>query len=163
MYKVRVLFVCLGNICRSPTAQGVFQKMVDDSGLSADIFVDSAGTSSWHIGEPPDKRSSAAALKAGYDLSAQRGRQAVRRDFDNFDYILAMDKANLSELQNLCPAKYKGHLGLFLPFAWDLAYTEVPDPYHGNGEGFKVVLSLVEAASAALLTHIKINDLQLNA
>lgn len=160
MYKVRVLFVCLGNICRSPTAHGVFQKMVNDTGLANDIFVDSAGTSGWHIGEPPDRRSAAAALKAGYDLSSLRGRQAVHKDFDEFDYILAMDKANLSNLQDLCPANYRGHLGLFLHFSKDLAYTEVPDPYHGDGEGFKVVLSLVETASAALLSHIKMHDLQ---
>lgn len=156
MHKISVLFVCLGNICRSPTAHGVFQKMVEDAGLSAQIFVDSAGTSDWHVGKPPDKRSAAEALKAGYDLSALRGRQAVRQDFVSFDYILAMDEANLADLQELCPATYTGHLGLFLDFSLDKEYREVPDPYHGGGEGFKVVLSLVEDASAQLLNHIKL-------
>jgi len=155
MKKVSVLFVCLGNICRSPTAHGVFQKFVDDAGLSTQIIVDSAGTSGWHIGEPPDKRSAAAALKVGYDLSNLRGRKAVKQDFEHFDYVLAMDEANLVELETLRPSGYTGHLGLFLDFSTEKNYREVPDPYYGNGDGFKLVLSLVEDASMNLLSHIK--------
>lgn len=155
MYKVKVLFVCLGNICRSPTAQGVFQKHVDEAGLGSQIFVDSAGTSGWHIGEPPDRRSAEAARKAGYDLSELRGRQVERRDFENFHYILAMDENNLANLEELCPSSFSGHLGLFLEFAVDPRYQEVPDPYYGDGEGFNLVLSLIEDASAGLLRHIR--------
>lgn len=155
MAKVRVLFVCLGNICRSPTAHGVFQKFVDQAGLSADITVDSAGTSNWHIDEAPDRRSSEAALAAGYDLSSLRGRQVARKDFEKFDYILAMDESNLADLEELCPSSFSGHLGLFLEFARNKNYQEVPDPYHGGEEGFGLVLSLIEDASAGLLKHLK--------
>lgn len=155
MAKVRVLFICLGNICRSPTAHGVFQKYVDDAGLNAEIFVDSAGTSNWHIDEPPDRRSADAALAAGYDLSVLRGRQVTRRDFEKFDYILAMDESNLAALEELCPSNFDGHLGLFLEFARNKDYQEVPDPYHGDEAGFSLVLSLIEDASAGLLRQIK--------
>ena len=155
MRTIRVLFVCLGNICRSPTAHGVFQTMVEKVNLAKFIDVDSAGTSGWHIGEPPDKRSSAEALKAGYDLRNLRGRQVQKSDFEVFDYILAMDRANLVELEEMRPENYSGHLGLFLEFSQDENYTEVPDPYYGGGEGFRTVLSLVESASTGLLAEIR--------
>lgn len=155
MNKVSVLFVCLGNICRSPTAQGVFEKFVDEAGLQAKISVDSAGTSTWHIGAPPDSRSAAAALQAGYDISRLRGRKVVAEDFSNFDYVLAMDEANLVELEEIRPANFQGHLGLFLDFSADKEYREVPDPYHGTGEGFRLVLTLIEGAAKGLLNHIK--------
>lgn len=153
MKQTKVLMVCLGNICRSPTAHGVFQHLVDQQGLSDQILVDSAGTSSWHIGEPPDTRSQKAALLRGYDLSDQRGRQVKTIDFDHFDYVLAMDESNLSDLRSLCPTHFSGYLGLFLNFA-AASQTEVPDPYHGGGKGFDTVLDLVEAAAEGLLEHI---------
>lgn len=150
---IEVLFVCLGNICRSPTAHGVFAEKVSARGLAGNIRVDSAGTSGWHIGEPPDPRSSQAAALRGYDLSGQRGRQVSASDFDRFHYILAMDKSNLANLRRLVPARFSGTLDLFLPFANDLP-AEVPDPYYGGGDGFERVLDLVEVASDALLDHL---------
>lgn len=148
-----VLFVCLGNICRSPTAHGVFRELVARRGLSEQIEIDSAGTAAYHVGNPPDQRSAACALQRGYDLSDLRARQAVRRDFLRFDYILAMDAQNLSDLRGICPGDYQGHLGLFLDFA-NLADADVPDPYYGGPEGFDHVLDLVESASEGLLNHI---------
>ena len=152
--KIRVLMVCLGNICRSPTAHGVLQHMVEARQLNHLIEVDSAGTSGWHIGSPPDPRSQAAARRRGYDLSAQRGREAVPQDFENFDYILAMDKANLRDLKRICPKDFTGHLGLFLQFGKQTQYDEVPDPYNGGSAGFELVLNLVEDAAEGLLNHI---------
>lgn len=155
MSEVRVLFVCLGNICRSPTAHGVFQHAVEQAGLAHVIHVDSAGTSDWHIGLPPDKRSTAEARKRGYDLSPLRARQAIARDFNDYDYILAMDESNLADLEQLQPADFTGHLGLFLEFSQQKNYREMPDPYHGGASGFTLVLDLVEDASAGLLEHIR--------
>ncbi len=150
----RVLFVCLGNICRSPTAHGVFHQRVDASGLAHRIEVDSAGTAAYHIGKAPDQRSVSAAQRRGYDLSPLRARQVEASDFGSFDYILAMDHSNLANLERVCPADYKGHLGLFLDFA-DCSEVEVPDPYYGGADGFGHVLDLVEAASDGLLGHIR--------
>ncbi|RTE65726.1 low molecular weight phosphotyrosine protein phosphatase [Amphritea opalescens] len=149
----RVLFICLGNICRSPTAHGVFRALVERRGLAHLIEIDSAGTAAYHVGNPPDHRAAAAALKRGVDLSDLRARQAVTADFHHYDFIMAMDKENLSELKRICPADYKGHLGLFLELA-DLSEREVPDPYYGGPAGFDHVLDLVEVASAALLERI---------
>ncbi len=109
----KVLFVCLGNICRSPTAHGVFREIVARRGLSEQISIDSAGTAAYHIGNPPDHRSAVCALQRGYDLSDLRARQAVTADFSQFDYILAMDAQNLSDLESICPSDYQGHLGCF--------------------------------------------------
>ena len=153
--SVKVLFVCLGNICRSPTADGLFQKLVSDAGLTKRIQVDSAGTASWHHGRAPDPRSIAAAKKRGFDLSGLRARAIKRSDFDEFDYILAMDENNLADLHSLKPAGYTGQLGLFLAFSSQKNYREVPDPYHGGSEGFEVVLDLVEDAAAGLLKSIQ--------
>lgn len=150
----KVLFVCLGNICRSPTAHGVFQSLVDAKGLSNQISVDSAGTAAYHIGNPPDSRSSAAARKRGYDLSTLRARQAVESDFETFDYILAMDQSNLMNLRAIEPDNYAGYLGLFLDFS-SQPEKEVPDPYYGGDSGFEHVLDLVESASEGLLEQIK--------
>lgn len=152
--KVNVLFVCLGNICRSPTADGVFQKYVEDAKLTHLINVDSAGTSGWHIGEPPDSRSVREAANRGYDLSYLRGRQVSKQDFEQFDYVLAMDKQNLLDLKALAPSNYSGHLGLFLDFSQQSDYSEVPDPYHGGKQGFTLVLDLIEDASNGLLKTI---------
>lgn len=149
-----VLFVCLGNICRSPTAHGVFETLVAQQGLAGSITVDSAGTAAYHVGNPPDQRSIAAAKSRGYDLSALRARQVTAEDFQQFDYILAMDQENLHQLQRLMPADYAGHLGLFLPLG-QCVETEVPDPYYGGAAGFEHVLDLVENASMGLLMRIQ--------
>lgn len=148
--SVRVLFVCLGNICRSPTAHGVFAHLVQQQKLEHVISVDSAGTGEWHIGRAPDKRSSAAALQRGYDLSVLRARQVSAEDFQRFDYILAMDRQNLRDLQQLRPANFAGELALFLSYG-DCGEHEVPDPYHGDGDDFERVLDLVENASRHFL------------
>lgn len=150
---IKVLFVCLGNICRSPTAHGVFEDLVKAKGLSDRIIVDSAGTASWHSGSPPDSRSMAFAHKRGFELKHLRARQAIVEDFDEFDVILAMDNSNLQDLRDLCPSHFTGHLGLFLDFA-NAAESEVPDPYHGGDAGFEHVLDLVEDASAGLLEFV---------
>jgi protein-tyrosine phosphatase len=149
-----VLFVCLGNICRSPTAHGVFQALLEERGMSAAVDVDSCGTGSWHVGAAPDRRATTEAALRGYDLSPLRARQVCATDFERFDYILAMDHMNLDDLQAMCPADYRGHLGLFLPFADNLTVQEVPDPYYGGSDGFAHVLDLVEAASEGLLREI---------
>lgn len=152
---VKVLFVCLGNICRSPTADGIFQKLVADAGLAKRISVDSAGTAGWHQGKAPDPRTIAAASKRGFDLSLLRSRQVKRSDFGEFDYILAMDEENLADLTLLRPQEFSGHLGLFLEFSEQQHYTAVPDPYHGGAAGFELVLDLVEEASRGLLQTIR--------
>lgn len=151
---VSVLFVCLGNICRSPTAHGVFEQRAAEQGLADKITVDSSGTGDWHVGHEPDSRSMAAAAKRGYDLSALRARQVIAADFSSFDYILAMDHSNLSDLQAMSPANYAGELALFLHYGKNCSTEEVPDPYYGSGDGFNRVLDLVEEASEGLLQHI---------
>lgn len=155
MTQVSVLFVCLGNICRSPTAEGVFQAAVENSGLATQVHVDSAGTSGWHIDESPDPRTIEAASKRGYALDHLRGRKAVAEDFSKFDYILAMDNDNLHNLEVVQPENYRGHLGLFLDFSHNFAENEVPDPYYGGEKGFQKVLDLIEDASEGLLTHLR--------
>ncbi len=152
--KAKVLFVCMGNICRSPTAEAVFRHYVEMEGLADVIHIDSAGTHDYHIGEPPDSRTQRAAMQRGYDMSALRGRQVEASDFVRFDYVLAMDEANLSILENLRPNDAKGHLGLFLEFAERYNAREVPDPYFGGADGFEHVLDLVEDAAYGLLRHI---------
>lgn len=149
-----VLFVCLGNICRSPTAHGVFLAKVAEQGLSGKISVDSAGTADWHVGRSPDPRAIGEAATRGYDLSELLGRQAEESDFDRFDYILAMDEENLSGLQGLCPPAYQGHLGLMLEFAPEQSLIAVPDPYYGGDEGFGEVMDLLEEACDGLLAQI---------
>ncbi len=148
----------MGNICRSPTAEGVFRHVVERDGLSANIHIDSAGTHAYHIGDPPDARSQAAAAKRGYDLSAQRARQVAAEDFAEFDYVLAMDAHNRELLLQRCPAPHRGKVRLFLEFAEGAAVREVPDPYYGGAQGFEAVLDLVEDAADGLLRHIKNNQ-----
>ena len=155
MKKIRVLFCCMGNICRSPTAHGVFEGMVEKAGLSDRIEVDSAGTHAYHIGEPPDLRSQATAKQRGYDLSQQRARKAVSNDFLEFDYVLAMDADNHANLSAICPAGYEERLSLLLEFASDIDHREVPDPYYGGPQGFERVFDMVEAASEGLLAEIR--------
>ncbi len=151
----KVLFVCLGNICRSPTAQGVFETLIASKQLSHAFEVDSAGTSAWHIDDAPDSRTINAAKQRGYELAHLRGRQVTREDFSRFDYILAMDHDNLHELKKLKPKGYSGHLGLFLAFDTESPIEEVPDPYYGGQRGFDNVLDLVESACQGLLAHIQ--------
>lgn len=149
-----VLFVCLGNICRSPTAHAVFEARIQDTDFAQRIIVDSCGTGGWHVGEPPDRRATETALRRGYDLSSLRARQVSADDFEQFEYILAMDRQNLSDLNSLKPANFAGHLGLFLDFVEDSPVDEVPDPYYGGVRGFDEVLDLVESASDGLMRAI---------
>ena len=155
MPQVKVLFVCMGNICRSPTAEGVFKRQVAEAGLEAHVLSDSAGTHDYHVGEPPDPRAQRAAAGRGYDLSALRGRQVGRDDFAEFDYVLAMDETNLRLLERLCPQPHAHTLNLFMAFGPNSGSREVPDPYYGGAQGFEHVLDLVEHASRGLLAHIK--------
>ena len=150
-----VLFVCMGNICRSPTAETVFREHAHRAGVIDHLRIESAGIGSWHVGEPPDKRAILHGRRRGYDLEALRARQVTREDFGQFDYILGMDLRNLRDLRALQPAEYKGHLGLFLDFAPHLGVREVPDPYYAGPEAFEAVLELVERASEGLLAHIR--------
>jgi protein-tyrosine phosphatase len=149
----RILFVCLGNICRSPSAEGVFASRLQQSALAQQVQIDSAGTGGYHTGEPPDRRATAAALKRGYDLRAQRARAVADEDFSRFDLILAMDQSNLDNLRARAPTNAKAQLGLFMAFApgWP---AEVPDPYYGGDDGFEQVLDMLEAASTGLLEHL---------
>ena len=152
---VSVLFVCMGNICRSPTAHGIFRRLVEKEGLADRILIDSAGTHAYHIGKPPDERAQATALKRGFDLSDLRARQAAAVDFERFDYVLAMDRENQEILASLCPAGYEERLSLFLDYAPDLGIREVPDPYWGGERGFEQVFDMLEAASLGLLEEIR--------
>jgi protein-tyrosine phosphatase len=152
---IKVLFVCLGNICRSPTADGVLRHLVAQAKLDNHIYVDSAGTGDWHIGHAPDKRTILTARKRGYDLSVLRARLVEPKDFNEFDYILAMDANNLTNLKRMKPASYKGKLDLFLSFSEQTTYQEVPDPYHGDADDFELVLDLVEDAAQGLLTQLQ--------
>lgn len=145
----------MGNICRSPTAEGVFRQHVLFNQLEKVIQIDSAGTHAYHVGEAPDPRAQAAAMSRGIDLSRQKARRVEARDFERFDYILAMDKDNLQILQSLCPPGYEQKLSLLLDYSDTTAEQEVPDPYYGGSRGFDRVLDLVEEASEALLTHIR--------
>ena len=153
--KISVLFVCLGNICRSPTAHAVFQKRVEDENLSAQIVIDSAAVGDWHIGHEPDRRAQQHARQRGYDLSALRARLITAEDFQTRNYILAMDLDNMAALEAMCPADYSGHLSLFLDFLQEGEGREVPDPYYGGEDGFELVLDMVEKASANLLSQIR--------
>jgi protein-tyrosine phosphatase len=152
---VKVLFVCMGNICRSPTAQGTFEKVVKEAGLEKQIFIDSAGTHAYHVGENPDPRTQMAAKKRGLDLSKQRARKVSLNDFEEFDYILAMDKENHSSLRLICPNQYKEKIQLFMEFAPEMGFKDVPDPYYGGEKGFELVLDLTTAASKGLLETIR--------
>lgn len=150
---IKVLFVCLGNICRSPTAHGVFQTIIDNKGLSDCFEIDSAGTAAWHEGKSPDPRTQKHALIRSYDLSELRARQVKPTDFEKFDFILAMDHSNLANLKEICPENLLHKLKLFLEFG-NGDELEVPDPYYGGSEGFDHVLDLVESASEGLLSYM---------
>jgi len=154
--QIRILFVCMGNICRSPTAEGLFNHYVTQAGLADLIASDSAGTHAYHIGEPPDPRAQWAASRRGYDLSTLRGRQVSQRDFADFDYVLAMDETNLRALELLCPSRYAYKVKLFMEFGAAAGAREVPDPYSGGPEGFEQVLDMVEQAAQGLLRHLRV-------
>jgi protein-tyrosine phosphatase len=154
MKKISVLFICMGNICRSPTAQGVFRALVEQEGLTDRIVTDSAGTIAYHVGEPPDRRARETAVKRGLDLSDLRARRAISEDFERFDYLVAMDRDNYRELMAICPEGFEDRLCLFMDFAPHRPETEVPDPYYGGVKGFERVFDMVEEASRGLLDHI---------
>jgi len=151
---MRILFVCLGNICRSPTAEGILRHKLREAGLEGQVEVSSAGTGDWHVGKAPDKRSMAAALRRGYDLSAQRARQVTRADFAAYDLILAMDSSNLRNLKALQPANARAELDLFLR-RYEAELDDVPDPYYDGEQGFEQVLDLIERATDRLVIELK--------
>jgi protein-tyrosine phosphatase len=152
---VRVLFVCMGNICRSPSAEGVFATLVERENLQDRILVDSAGTHAYHVGEPPDPRAQSAALQRGIDISGQRARKVCSEDFERFEYVLPMDLSNYRILEEMRPAQCRAELRRFLEFAPDLAEEDVPDPYYGGPKGFARVLDLIEVAAEGLLWEIR--------
>lgn len=157
--KIKVLFVCMGNICRSPMAEGVFRHLVQQQKLSDVIVTDSAGTHAYHIGEPPDNRAQAMTLSQGIDICDLRARRVNSQDFEDYHYVLAMDKDNYVKMECICPAGRADRLMYFLQFAPQLNKLEVPDPYYGGNRGFKQVFTLVEAASHGLLKDIRRNYL----
>ncbi|MGR9051421.1 MAG: low molecular weight protein-tyrosine-phosphatase [Gammaproteobacteria bacterium] len=151
MKKIKVLFVCMGNICRSPTAEGVFAKLIKERNLEDSFEIDSAGTHAYHVGERPDMRAQKAAKERGVELNHIRARKVVVGDFYDYDYILAMDGDNYSILIEACPEEFRYKIAYFLEFAPHLGTREVPDPYYGGTYGFERVLDLVEAASAGFV------------
>ncbi|HEY7787457.1 MAG TPA: low molecular weight protein-tyrosine-phosphatase [Casimicrobiaceae bacterium] len=155
-----VLFVCMGNICRSPTAEAVFRAQSARAGVLDQLVIESAGIGDWHAGQPPDERAITHARRRGYDLEPLRARQLRREDFVRFDYILAMDLRNLRDLKALMPPEYSGYVGLLLDFAPKLGLREVPDPYFGAADGFETVLELTERACEALLAHLRSGQAQ---
>jgi len=155
MKKVSVLFVCMGNICRSPTAEGVFRHLVRQENLEAVIHTDSAGTHAYHIGNPPDTRALATAERRGITLHDLRARRVLAEDFDRFDYVLAMDQDNYQILSAICPSGYETRLRMLMEFAPHLKIPEVPDPYYGGASGFDRVFDMVEEAARGLLADIR--------
>jgi Protein-tyrosine-phosphatase len=151
---VKVLFVCLGNICRSPSAEGVFRHLVDGAGLGDRILVDSAGTSDWNVGRSPDPRAQAATRRRGVDIASIRARQVTVEDLRRFDYVLAMDAANLFALTAMCPADAGCGVHMLLDFAPDAGRRDVPDPYYDGPAAFEAMLDLIELGAAGLLRHI---------
>ncbi len=154
MNKTSVLFVCMGNICRSPSAQGVFEKYVDDNGLKSQFVIDSAGTHSYHVGGKPDSRSSQAAIERDIDIRHQRARKIAHTDFENFDYIVVMDNDNHMNVKMICPKQHQHKIHKMMGFSPSSKYLEVPDPYYGGDQGFELVLDLLENASIGLLSHV---------
>ncbi|HID81326.1 MAG TPA: low molecular weight phosphotyrosine protein phosphatase [Chromatiales bacterium] len=152
---VKVLFICMGNICRSPTAHGVFAHQVAEAGLNHVIEIDSAGTHAYHVGEPPDHRAQNTARQRGYDLSDLRARKVQSIDCEEYDYLIVMDQDNLVDVKALCTNGSHEKVQLFLRYAENTNTQEVPDPYYGGSRGFDHVLDLVEAASAGLLQEIR--------
>ncbi len=160
MSKISVLFVCMGNICRSPTAEGAFRHLVHQQELDRHIKTDSAGTHAYHTGERPDRRAQQIALSRGLDISDLRARKVKQADFKKFHYVIAMDQANYQELAELTPEGHEDRLRLFLDFAPNLKESEIPDPYYGGPKGFEYVFDLVEEASQGLLDEIRKKHLE---
>ena len=155
MEVIRVLFICLGNICRSPSAEGVFRRMLEDADLAELILADSAGTGNWHVGKSPDHRAQVTALRRGLDISALRARQIVQEDFSTFDYIVAMDQENMKDLDKYRPPTHQPIMRLLLDFGKNMTGRDVPDPYYGPQEDFERMFDLIENGAADLLRHIK--------
>lgn len=151
---IKVLFVCMGNICRSPTAEGVFRQLLRQRGLESRVEVDSAGTHGYHVGELPDPRTQRAAASRGYDLSSIRARKVAPQDLEYFDLVLAMDKNNLEILRRMCPPELSGRLKLFMNYSRSFDDEEVPDPFYGLGHGFDLVIDMVEDAGQGLLEEL---------
>lgn len=156
-HDIGVLFVCLGNICRSPSAHGVFRRAVAAAGLAERVHIESAGTGDWHIGKPPDRRASAAAAARGVDIEDLRAQQVTPADLDRFDYVLAMDADNLADLKRLARARglVRAQINLFGAFSGAYRDASVPDPYFGGDQGFERVLDMIENASTGLLEEIR--------
>lgn len=152
---IKVLFICMGNICRSPSAEGVFRDLINNNHLQNEFSIESAGTHAYHMDEAPDLRSQKAAKDRGIDLSSQRARKVIMGDFEDFDYLLAMDNENLAILMQSCPAEHKHKVGLFLDYAPHLKTNEVPDPYYGGKYGFETVLDLIEEASTGFFAALQ--------
>lgn len=155
--KHKILFVCMGNICRSPSAEGVFRNMVKEHNLSQFFYIDSCGTHGYHTGQSPDSRSQYAAMRRGIDISQQTARTIEQNDFNRFDYILVMDNHNRSFLQSMADEVYLNKIHLFLEYAENCKLIEVPDPYFGGEEGFEIVLDLLQQASIGLIKHLQIS------
>lgn len=155
MTTLRVLMVCMGNICRSPTAEGVLRQYIKNNGLGDVVEVDSAGTHGYHVGEAPDQRTQRAAAARGYNLSQLRARKVAHQDLEYFDLILAMDKTNLENLKRMAPPELHGRIKLFMNYARNFDDDEVPDPYYGLGHGFDLVLDMVEDAAEGLVEHLR--------
>ena len=153
--KISVLFVCMGNICRSPSAEGVFRKMAEDAGLADRVEVDSAGTHAYHVGHPPDRRAIDAAARRGFSLDDIRARRIHEDDYLRFDYIVAMDQLNLHIIRENALEEHSAEINLFMEYAEDSNEAEVPDPYYGGTAGFEKVLDLLEEASKGLLAALK--------
>jgi protein-tyrosine phosphatase len=152
---MRILFVCMGNICRSPTAEGVTRRVLKDTGMDGAVEVDSAGTHAYHVGEAPDPRAQRAAKRRGIDLGRLRARRVEAEDFEAFDLILAMDQDNLEHLRSMSPLHHQGKLELFMRYARRYDAEEVPDPYYGGEKGFDLVLDMVEDAAQGLLEALR--------
>ena len=157
MKKTRVLFVCMGNICRSPTAEGAFLALLKQEGVHEQVNIDSAGTHAYHVGEAPDLRAQKIAEGRGYNLSGLRARKVIFADFEDYDYLLAMDEDNYEHLMSACPDEYKDKVQYFLDYAPHIETREVPDPYYGGKYGFDRVLDMVEEASIGFLDSLKQN------
>lgn len=152
---IKVLFVCMGNVCRSPTAEGVLRHILRQKNLADKVEVDSAGTHGYHAGEAPDQRTRQAAAVRHYDISDMRARKVAGQDLDYFDLILAMDHNNLGVLKRICPPDKQDRLGLFMSYSKNFDDDEVPDPYYGLGHGFDLVLDMIEDAAAGLVESLE--------
>ncbi|MBL4801405.1 MAG: low molecular weight phosphotyrosine protein phosphatase [Emcibacter sp.] len=161
---IKILFVCLGNICRSPTAEGIFRHKLNQAGIKdgylENIFLDSAGTGAYHVGKNPDPRSCDIARKYGVNLEDLRARRLTRQDFSDYDYILGMDQENINHMKDMCPPMHQHKINLFMTYAENCpGITEVPDPYTGGLDGFEQVYDIIDRGSSGLLKHLYVNDL----